>query len=309
MSDYLWDKTGLPDPEIEKLEHLLAPLRLQSEYPPPAASGRVLWGAAAACLLLGVLAWKMFSGVQGQRTGWVEADGGRPVLAGERVRPRTAQPLALESDGFGRIELQPGSEVRVLDVSPGRQRMQLRQGRIHVLIWAPPGQFVVDTPSARAIDLGCQYDLSTNPRGDGFLRVQTGWVAFETEGNESFIPAGAACRTTKAHGPGIPYFEDARQEFRSALERFENDGSPDALAIVLAGARTKDGVTLWHLLRRLDTLKRAAVFDRFAELVPLPSAVVREKALALDTATLDLCWGALNLAEAQWWREWKRNWK
>jgi len=60
---------------------------------------------------------------------------------------------------------------------------------------------VVDTPSARAVDLGCQYTLNVDDRGDGLLKVTMGWVAFDTDGRESFIPAGAACRTRKRGGP------------------------------------------------------------------------------------------------------------
>jgi hypothetical protein len=244
----------------------------------------------------------------GQPTDWVIAGNGRQIYTGEPVRTEAGGPLALESAGFGRIELQPGSEIQVLEAAPGRQRMKLRQGQLHALIWAPPRQFVVDTESARAIDLGCQYDLSVDARGNGLLRVETGWVAFQMGRNESFIPAGAACRTTKAGGPGIPYLEDASQEFRSALRIFESDGA-GALSRILAEARREDGLTLWHLLGRVDAAQRGAVFDRFAQLVPLPGLVTRDKAVAGDPATLDLCWNALNLAEAAWWRGWKRDWR
>jgi hypothetical protein len=59
----------------------------------------------------------------------------------------------------------------------------------------------------------------------------------------------------------------------------------------------------------VDAAQRGAVFDRFAQLVPLPGLVTRDKAVAGDPATLDLCWNALNLAEAAWWRGWKRDWR
>jgi hypothetical protein len=197
----------------------------------------------------------------------------------------------------------------MVESTPGRHRLQLDRGLLHAFIWAPPRQFVVDTPSARAVDLGCQYELSVSDSGAGFLRVQTGWVAFQAGRNESFIPAGAACRTSKERGPGIPYFEDAPAELRSALESYETTAAPRACERVLASARPKDGLTLWHLLQRTGAAQRPAVFDRYAALVPLPASVTRERALALDGPTLDQCWSALELDDASWWREWKRAWR
>jgi len=65
MSDYLWDKTGEADPEVERLEGLLGSLAHKAgrlELPPevaaPARAGRprLAWYAAAAALLLAALA-------------------------------------------------------------------------------------------------------------------------------------------------------------------------------------------------------------------------------------------------------------
>jgi hypothetical protein len=307
MNEYLWDRTGAPDPEVQQIEELLRPLRLQSERA-MSRRRRVPLRAIAACLVVTAVAWELLPNRFGRPTDWAIAGTGRKVLTGERlIAPNRS--LALDSSAFGRIELRPGSELRVVESGPRSQRMTLERGELHALIWAAPRQFVVDTPSARAVDLGCQYDLAVNARGDGFLRVETGWVAFQAGRNESFIPAGAVCRTTKAHGPGLPYFADAPAAFRQAVESFERGGGDDALARILTGARREDGLTLWHLLRRVDAERRGVVFDRFAQLIPVPPAVTREKILERDPTALDLCWNALDLEDAAWWREWKHEWK
>jgi hypothetical protein len=62
-------------------------------------------------------------------------------------------------------------------------------------------------------------------------------------------------------------------------------------------------------LQRVPPPARARVFNRFAELVSLPQDIDRERAIALDRGALDRCWNALNLDDAAWWREWKRNWR
>jgi ferric-dicitrate binding protein FerR (iron transport regulator) len=98
-------------------------------------------------------------------------------------------------DETGRVEVDPGSRLRLVTNGPGRKRLSLERGTIHAVIWAPPGEFVVDTPSAVAVDLGCVYTLHVDDSGAGLLRTTMGWVGFKLNGHESFIPAGAICQT------------------------------------------------------------------------------------------------------------------
>jgi hypothetical protein len=51
------------------------------------------------------------------------------------------------------------------------------------------------------------------------------------------------------------------------------------------------------------------VFRRFAQLVPLAADVTEERVVNLDPEMLDRCWNALQLDDADWWREWKREWR
>ena len=45
---------------------------------------------------------------------------------------------------IGRVDLFPDSEVLA---SGGPKRWSLKRGQLHAFIWAPPREFVVDTPS------------------------------------------------------------------------------------------------------------------------------------------------------------------
>jgi hypothetical protein len=211
--------------------------------------------------------------------------------------------VTLEADSVGRVDLGPHSELK----ATAEKRLALRTGELHAFIWAPAREFVLDTPSARAVDLGCEYTLNVDPSGDGVLRVKLGWVAFQAGGRDVFIPAGARCGTRKRSGPGIPYFEDAPPALASAVARMER-GESGALAEVLAAARPRDGITLWHLLTRVEERDRGVVFDRFRELVRLPEEVTRDGVLRRDPKTIDACWNALDLENTGWWRGWQRNW-
>jgi hypothetical protein len=273
--------------------------------------------AAAAALTLAAAALWRFAPLPAPPTGWQVArvDGAarvdnrdaRPdmdIRAGQVLRTDSASQLLIQDDGLGRVDLLPDSEMR----ATGKNRLALDRGSLHAFIWARPGKFVVDTPSARAVDLGCEYTLTVDPNGDGQLNVRLGWVAFQHKGRESFIPAGAHCVTRKRGGPGIPYYEDAPPALIEGVANFDR-GDMVAISTILAAARPRDGLTLWHLLTRVPEQDRGAVFDRFAELVTVPAVVTREKVLQLDRFAIDECWNALNLENTDWWRGWERNWR
>jgi hypothetical protein len=295
--DYLWDRSGVPDPEIHELERTLAPLRYRLREP---AGRKKRWPApwlAVAAAIVAAIALGELPRPLPRATAWRQ--GATALTAGQVVRTGAAE-TTLQSADVGRVELGPDSELRVT----GRSNLLLRRGTLHAFIWAPPREFVVDTPSARAVDLGCAYTLQVDPSGDGLLRVEFGWVAFQFEGRESFIPAGAECVTRRRRGPGVPFYEDA--PLRAELAAFEA-GDSAALAGILREARPRDGLTLWHLLMRVPVEQRAAVLQRFRELVPVQvdaDAVLRGEAHALDA-----CWNALNLENTGWWRGWERAWK
>jgi len=214
---------------------------------------------------------------------------------------------------IGTVNVEPNTRLRLVAGGNGHNRLALDRGTIHAFIWALPGEFTVDTPSAIAVDLGCSYTLQVDDSGAGILRTKLGWVGFKLDGHEAFIPAGAVCATRPKVGPGTPYFEDASESFRDALSKF--DFAADApeersaeLSKILAEARQRDALTVWHLLARVDESQRGPVYDRLATLVPPPSGVSRDGIQRLDQKMLDLWWNQLGLGDVSLWRTWERSW-
>src|SRR5260370_17211831 len=202
---------------------------------------------------------------------------------------------SLNVAAVGEVYVDPDSGVRLVESGSNRSRLALELGTIHAAIWAPPGEFVVDTPSASAVDLGCAYTLHVGEDGSGRLRTTLGWVGFHKGGHDSFIPAGAMCSTRPEQGPGTPYFEDASEELRSALhaldfESLSGEAREPALRTVLAQARPRDAFTLWHLMLRVSDSERPLVYERTAGLVRPPAGVTREGTLALNPRILH-AWG------------------
>ncbi|HVW86061.1 MAG TPA: FecR domain-containing protein, partial [Bryobacteraceae bacterium] len=243
----------------------------------------------------------------GPLTNW-RVSNGEPLRAGQTIETGASDGLKIESAVTGEVRLEPDSRLRLVAATEHEQRFDLQRGTIHAFIWAPPGRFVVDTPSAKTIDLGCRYTLHVSKNGTGLLTVETGWVAFEWRTRESFIPAGAACITRPGRGPGTPWYSDAPAALRGAVERFDATGDARALGEAVSASRERDALTLWHLLVRTRGEQRGQVFDRLSALVRLPRQVTREAILAGDSGAIDGAWDALNLGNTDWWRRWKGRW-
>jgi hypothetical protein len=318
--DYLWDRSGVPDAGIARLEELLRPLAHDGR--PFAAPRRARpWGtpfaawAAAAVVALAISAgWRAGraparSWEVARLSGAAEARGRLGV--GEWIETGEASRARIRVGLIGDVVLEPRTKVRLVDAGLVSHRLSLSRGILHARIWAPPGRFLVDTPSATAVDLGCQYTLAVDDLGAGRLSVESGAVAFVFEGRESFVPAEASCRTRPSLGPGTPHFDDASDAFKAALDVLdfgELPARPAALATVLAEARPEDTFSLWHLLSRGGPDERALVYERMSELIPPPASVSREGLLAGDRESLDLYWNARGLEDVSRWRLWERPW-
>ena len=344
--DYLWDRSGEPDPEIQRLEGLLGKFRHDS--PPPVFPEIVpnrRWkffpwrirlfpalttaGVAVAAIVAVTFLVYRTKPTPSTLAGWdVSSVEGTPRIGEETISTKEGTSrlgigqmletdrqsrASLRADDTGKIDVDPSTRLRLLSMGSGLKRIALDRGTIHTYIWAPAGQFVVDTPSAVTVDLGCAYTLRVDDSGAGMVRTSLGWVGFKLNGHESFIPAGAACATRPKIGPGTPYFEDASVEFRAALTRFDfEDSTPQQrahdVAIVLGAARNRDALTLWHLLARVDDEQRVLVYNRLSQFVSPPATVTKEGILRLDQPMLDLWWNELGFDDISVWRHWERSW-
>ncbi len=288
--------------------------QLSSDW--PQKDGVFFWKRAflaAALVLFAIAGFRYFEDYVGD--GWiVRSTGGAPKIAGRTLESAERLPLGewLETDGqsravlnvgqIGEIILEPGSRLQLLTSTPFEHRISLERGKIFAKIWAPPQFFYVETPSALAVDLGCAYTLEVLENGGNKMYVSKGFVAFVRDGVKSVVPAGAACETSVANGPGAPYFVDASPRFLQALRTIQGDSIRAALEDVktLCGeARKKDALTLWSLLPRFEKAERAVVFDRLNALLPAPVSVTREGILENDSRMLERWREKLNLPWAE----------
>ena len=334
-NDYLWDRTGPVDPEIARLESLLRPLGHSpaSETAPGlllphrARRSRLASGvrpalAVAAALILGLTTWFGWGIVRG---GWaVQTIAGVPHLDGQALGDDGLLKRGgrLVTDGvsrarisvgrIGRVDVDPDTRIELVSAGGTDHRLSLERGTIHARISAPPRFFNVNTPSAVAVDLGCAYTLQVDDTGAGLLRVTHGWVAFDYDGRQAYIPQGAVGATRPGVGPGTPRYEDAPSGYGEALAVLDfGEKDPQArglaLDLILTRARGRDALTLWHLLSRGTPEERARVYERLAELGPPPRGVSRDAILAGNREALMTWWDSFGFEGTRWWQRLKKS--
>jgi hypothetical protein len=327
--DYLWDGAGTPDPDVQRLEALLGRLRTPLAGAPaprlpqqptrwrtPRYLAPALATAAAVLIMIGITlrtraagSWEVASLAGQPRVGSSALDGTGRIAVGQTLVTDAASQARLTVGRIGEVTIDSNTRVRLVAARDGRHQLALDRGTLHAVINAPPGQFVVNTPSATATDLGCAYTLHVDEAGAGYLTVTSGWVALDLNGRESLVPVGASCRTDARRGPGTPSYDDADPEMRRALEGFDEArdaaSRSAALRVVLGHAGPGDAMTLWHLISRADAVDRPAIVDALEDLLPMPPGVTRDAILRLDHSALDQWWNALGLGEANWWRNFK----
>jgi ferric-dicitrate binding protein FerR (iron transport regulator) len=292
MSDDAFDEIG-DDPELAELRQLLggyahtAPLR---PLPPRRRRWPALTGLAAAAAIACWLAWPdaapppTLTVRAGDACGW-DAQGfafathGGPATCGDAASVSGVLPIGkwletsaevsarVEVADIGNLTVYGGSRVRLLGTGPDEHRLELARGRIAAQVSAPPRLFVVETPGASAVDLGCAYELAVDDDGRTHLAVTAGAVSLEGHGLVAYVAAGSEVVATPGRGPGIPVAIDAVAPMRAAVARFEA-GDDSVLDELLALAEPRDSVTLWNLLGRTHGDAHARVQHRLDALHP-----------------------------------------
>jgi hypothetical protein len=209
------------------------------------------------------------------------------LRVGETLQTDAASQAEVRIAGIGKLTVDPNTSLRLLITKADEHRIALHHGKVEAITWAPPRLFIVDTPSARAVDLGCIYTLDVQKDGSSLLHVTLGMVSLASDGRESFVPAHHFARSRHNFGPGTPFHEESSEQFKAALDVIDFGGDRSEagrqLNVILSNAQKHDAATLWHLLSRVESGDRGKVYDRLARFIPAPSNVTRDGIVGLDS--------------------------
>ena len=300
--DYLWNRSGPPDPEIEKLEQLLAPLGHDAPLDELRLrrSRRTLWivlgagVAVAAAVVIYIALPKASTACTGTSGFAFSGRGGDVTCAGASVAKGVlpvggaldtgAHEASLSIADIGHADLGTHTRVRLEETGEHHHHLALDEGKLHAIVSAPPRLFEVSTKHTNVVDLGCEYTIEVDANGAGSIVVLHGKVELAT-GNGAIVvaPLGTHARILAGNRPGVPH-TDRNRALVTAVDAYERD-APGALAVVLAAAEPSDAITIVGLAA-IDIAHRAEILRRLAELSPPPGDITVEQA-AVGGAPLD----------------------
>jgi len=283
---HLFDKKGEPDDDLKALEARLASARApRVDWEQRAkASGRRPWRALAliAAVVLAAVAWWQLP--RGPSLAVTTASGASQLALGRWLETTERSDVAVD---VGHVTVEPRSRVRFRD----QHRVELARGELHAKVDAPPRLFVVDTPAAQAVDLGCEYRLTVDADGATRLEVLKGEVSLEGHGASSRVSEGATCVTRPGEAPGVPRSKLADPAFDGALTAWETHQG--GIEPVLATARPADAISLWNLLPRVDEQKRPEVLEKLKGVIATaPKDAPDSDVVKLKEPALEHLWQA-----------------
>jgi hypothetical protein len=250
-------------------------------------------GATAYARLAPPQAWEVEQLAGTPTVGVNRITGESRLKVGQWLQTDSVSRARLDVGGIGSAEVGPGSRLQLVRSRLFDRRLSLQSGSIQAVVTAPPRLFVVETPMATAVDLGCAYTLEVDESGQSRLHVTAGWVELQDRGRRSIVPAGMVSEMRRGHGPGTPYADEADATLRRAMSTIDfGPADPLTRSAALDTAfvelnRFRHVVTLWHLIGRVDGTDRERVYDRLASISPPPAHVTREGVLRLDARMLE----------------------
>jgi hypothetical protein len=286
--DYLWDRSGPPDPDVKQLEDLLAPLRHDAPLDEvrvrrrrrrmlPWISGVI---AAVAAVLAIVFAWPRGGGSNGPCTGfaYTSGDGSGTLCVGATLDTGAAT-ADLAIANIGRAQLGERTRVRLDRTSTEVHHLTIDRGTMHAKVNAPPRLFQVATPSNEVTDLGCEYTITIGDDGCGSIRVLSGQVELATKsGAIVTAPAGTHARICHDR-PGLPVDDAAPTALVAAVDAYDR-GDASRIDAMLAAAGPTDAVTIANLAL-LERPRRRDILVKLDRLSPHPLDV------SIDDAVTD----------------------
>lgn len=324
--DPLWDPDLPGDEALKRLTSLLGAYRyaphrdhawsIRPVRAPRARRRRMMLAgvAALAACVAGVAAWMPWR-LQWQDGRQWAIDAAAASLpanldVGDTLTTDASEAAMMKVARIGRIEVMPGTRLKLLDTRAGHHRLELLSGRVRARIWAPPGYFVITAGASETIDLGCEFEMDRDLHGNGTIHVTSGWIMHRVKGQETLVPAGSTVTFT-AERAGIPHATTASAQFRSAVDQLDSAMAqdmrvPDIEQYVADQAAPSDSFALLSLLTRYPALASGPVYPKLAAFLEEPVDARHREAWSRGSVhAMNLWWEQMPRPPKAWWLNWR----
>lgn len=322
--DALWDPTiDGADSELQRLQQQLAPFGLKARglgewQPRPVRRARprrwprfVAAGLAASLLLFGLHSYRL--SWQAGAAWRVHGSATAELRPGEWLQSDAERAIDIDVARIGRVTLSPDSKLQLVETRSGRHRLRLASGHLRARIWAPPGQFGVESGRVEVVDMGCDFDVWKQTDERGRVYVRSGWVEYRFGTRDVLLPSGYQLTFDGAR-PSVPLRPDASPEFMASVlklqQRLDANEAISALSTetdrAAALSRPQDSYTLLYLLSQRHALAETALYPRLAESlgVDADDAAHRAAWARGDIAAVNRWWNAYPTQPKRWWANW-----
>ncbi|MGE5804193.1 MAG: anti-sigma factor family protein [Ignavibacteria bacterium] len=226
--------------------------------------------------------WQL-SGVQGQYkvNGKLLAGG---ELNNDDILETFSNSVAIMIPEMGQVSLNPWSKIQ----KKGSYNFSLSKGDITAENKNAAESFIaqVFTSEIKCTGSGVTYKVKINNNNTAELNVSKGRAIVTGNKLESVVTPGFVCRI-REKGPEIPISLNSSEETKKAYELLSYYNDQDALNEVLNLSGLADGISLWHLLKRITGDNRGAVFNKLYSLYSPPKGVDQESILRLKEEALN----------------------
>lgn len=324
--DPLWDPQLPAEGELARLQTLLGNYRHAPRpdfewgvAPVPVPRRWHRFALAAAAVVVGVTvagaAWLPWRLQWSENRQWAIQSRAEAVPAslqvGRILATSSRETATLKVARIGRMEVLPGTRVRLVDTRNGHHRVELLEGRMRARIWAPPGYFGVSTGNGETVDLGCAFELHRNRHGKGDIQVSSGWVMHRVNGQETLVPEGYRLQFNEQRS-GIPLAATSSAELRVAVEQLdlalaEGRRVPALEQALAEQAADGDRFTLLSLLTRYPALASGPLYPRLSAMFDEPRVDQRHRQAWQrgSVHAMNLWWERIPRPAKAWWLNWR----
>src|SRR5262249_43640384 len=132
--------------------------------------------------------------------------GSAGLAADAWIRTDDRSKVRVWAAGIASIDVAPSSKARLLPANSTHHTLELVRGSVQATVDAAPRIFVIQTPIARIIDLGCEFIIDVDDDDTTCVYVRNGRVELECAGKTAIVPRGARCKACRIGGLGTPCF-------------------------------------------------------------------------------------------------------
>jgi F0F1-type ATP synthase assembly protein I len=191
----------------------------------------------------------------------------------------------------GIIELEPLTEIKILEALQNRNIIILIQGRMKVFNTTDDPSFIVETQAAIIKDEGSDFIITQDTNKNLRVEVFDGFIKIKSVNKEINLSSNYVCGIILGKIPGIPYHKDATQILKEKLlSIYKSNGKYNLLVDLLNEIREDDALTLWYLLKIVNEADRKLIFTKLYDYFPTPEGVTRSGILNLNDEMFQLWW-------------------